>query len=130
MFKKIGLIGLTISFMVILFSGCANKPNTKVFSKATALYLIHKKYPDYKINRIACPNNFSSKRLDIAGCEINIEGKSPWGLPAKDDVNKGYNSAVGFKQTVNGNWYLWKFMSNQQKPVYIVLPHNKRFYEK
>ena len=65
MFKKIFLISFGILIITIVFSGCSGKPNLKVWSKATATYLISQKFPQI-IN--------SQKR-------VSIFSSGPFGMP-------------------------------------------------
>ena len=73
------ITGLFLLIPVFTFSGCSNKPNLKEWSKATAAYLLSKKFPK-EVNTkkkiwIGIPNASKTKMIDNYNIGIMKFGK-------------------------------------------------------
>ncbi len=88
-------LGMGIFGIVIILSGCSNKPDIKRWSKDTAHYLIAKKYPKYKVKLIKCRSEkgFGSYMAD---CRYYLINKA----------NYKYEYSSEFVQSANNNWYI------------------------
>ena len=106
--KKIKLVILVLTVFSLSLSlyGCANKPDLKHWSKATAYYLLSKKFPKYKVELIKCKSGkvFGS---NIAICRYYLITKYK------------YKYSSEFVQSVNNNWYI---DSSENDTITIIKP--------
>ena len=99
--KLLLLLTLSILSIPIFLSGCSNKPNLKQWSKGTALYLLSKADPGYKVQLLKCQSMkvFGSS---VAQCSFNLKKIGFKAKKKKDIENLPYYAT--FTQSVNGNW--------------------------
>ncbi len=92
--KLLFLLLFSILIVPALLSGCSNKPNLKQWSKRTAIYLLSKKNPEYKVQLIKCQTEkvFGS---NAAQCTYNL---------IKLEKIKFRGCGVQFMQSINNNW--------------------------